>query len=124
MGHSTTGFRVLDSVGLGLGFGAMVLVAGAAFGDRVVDVKPTDARPTCETIGEIHRLTLPVIQVAAPACEAEMAAYALAVTRLRAAQASAEEAYAAWYRCELGSNPPPDTPGGEPPAKFVSILEQ
>mgnify|MGYP000335301030 CR=1 FL=1 len=122
MGHCTNRLRIVDFVGMGMGFGAILIAAGAVFGDR-------DSREV-KTIGEIHRITVPVVEMnGPPGCAAEAAAYAAALLALEAAQSVADDKYLAWYRCEHnGADPPPPPPAPETPddegEPMFSILEQ
>jgi len=113
--QNTSRVRVFDSVGMGMGFAAMLMAAGAVFGGR-----PGHKSEVLqfETIGEIHSCTIPVLSSnAPPGCEAEAAGYAAALHLLAAARKNADEAFLDWYRCEHdGQDPPTPTPAPAPPS--------
>jgi len=122
MAHGTSRLRIFDSIGLGMGVAAMLVAAGAVFGDRT-----TNRRIEVETIGSIHKCTFPIIEAnAPPGCEAEAAGYAAALVTLQMARANADDAYLEWYRCLNGGQNPvvpvPPKPKSEA-QNTVSVLE-
>ena len=71
-----------------------------------------------------HRIILPAIQPdASSKCSQEAAAYAAAIVSLNNAQQVANDAYRAWYECEMGgrgySRPTVEVPSAE-----LSVLIQ
>ena len=105
MERGTSRVKIFDSVGLGMGFAAMLIAAGAVFGDRPA----TGENIVTETRGKIHKCTFPVIDAnSPPGCEAEAAGYAAALITLQAAQDNADDAYAAWASCLNGTPGDPD----------------
>ncbi len=126
MGQNISRVRIFDSVGLGMGFAAMLMAAGAVFGGRP---SQKGAEVQFQTIGGIHTCTIPVLaNNGPPGCEAEAAGYAAALHLLGAARTNADEAYLAWYRCEHGGQDPVPTPSPPTPQPIsqstVSILER
>jgi len=117
MGQSTSQVRIFNSVGLGMGFAAMLMAAGAVFGDRPLH---SPGKIEVQTIGSIHKCTFPVIEAnSPPGCEAEAAGYAAALIMLQAARDNADDAYLEWYRCLTGGQDPvtpTPTPTPAPPS--------
>lgn len=104
--RSTRGIaRIIEIGAIGSGFVLVTLVASAAFGGR-------GDRPTKETTGSVHRISLPEFDASMMGCGAEAVVYAGALVDLEDAQAAADAAYEAWYTCVNGTPPPPPTPGG------------
>ena len=71
-----------------------------------------------------HRCILPAIQPnASSKCATEAAAYAAAIVSLNSAQQVANDAYRAWYECEItgGGN---SRPSVEVPPAELSVLVQ
>lgn len=107
--------RIFEGLGVGMGLGAMLIVAGATFGGN--------ATTKFETRGKIHKITFPVINLNGNShCAEEASSYATACVNLQAAQEQADDAYAAWYACENGDPGVPGDPGDpEPEAKLASV---
>lgn len=124
VGQNISRVRIFDSVGLGMGFAAMLMAAGAVFGGRP---SHKSQEVQFETVGEIHTCTFPTLSNnGPPGCEAEAAGYAAALIVLKAARTNADEAYLDWYRCEHdGQDPPTPTPAPTPEPSIegtVSLL--
>ncbi|MCA9128352.1 MAG: hypothetical protein KDB22_14770 [Planctomycetales bacterium] len=112
---ATRGGRFVDSVALGLGLGAVLITAGAVFGDR--------QEASAEIRGRYHKIILPSnISDLCEGCAAEAAAYASALAALEAAQDVADEMYDDWYNCLMNEDPQPEPDPGKTP-KTISILE-
>lgn len=115
MDHSMFGGRATSVLGICLTL-SIVTAMGFASAEPIGDsLRQSDS---------LHQCLLPAFDAtASQACEAEAVAYAQALLNLEAAQDAADAAYAAWYRCENGVEPPaPEEPPLSPAT--VSILDR
>ncbi len=108
-----TGDRVRNFVIAAMG---LALIASAA--------SAIDERQSQQKTGKQHTIVSPVIDpTIASGCVAEAAAYAEALAALEIAAAAADEAYDAWYECELENSQPVPIDMSQIPSQSVLVRD-
>ncbi len=132
------GFEVYRFAGIGMGLGAILVIAGASFSSRVdgQDAKGYADGSFRVTYPDLSQLDhSPCLEENPTPCAAESAALASAILALEAARQTAQDMYDAWVACldangggpNPGPAPEPVVPSTIPkttptPAGTVSIL--